>query len=276
MKDEKQSFFAEKGSSARNFHGTGEFGFDFPASRYIIAVHHIRRGRPDEKETERTVMGKSEEKRTAVRWIKWTPTAACVAFAVATEIALAVRGGAEATKYLGAAATVAFSVMLILIDARFSLNLSLFSIVLFHVHVVLAMDFGTALGFYDRLPWWDLLVHGLFGFLCCALVSSLYVRIRGEFPSGFAIAAVVLMTLGVAAIWEMYEFLADLAFKTDMQKLAQSVAAGHSPVFDTMTDLLIAVLGAAVYVPAAIVEKRRGGGLFVKKPSSDLGAKGEI
>lgn len=117
---------------------------------------------------------------------------------------------------------------------------------------------GEAGDFYERIWWWDMVLHGvsavitgLIGFL------SLYVfymthRIR------VAPIYVAILTFGLAVavgtLWEIFEFLADWFLGLNMQR---------SGLIDTMTDLMINSAGAVL---AATI-----GYYYVKNGDSLLG-----
>lgn len=84
---------------------------------------------------------------------------------------------------------------------------------------VSANVFGEILGFYLRFPWWDVMLHVIWGFLAgllgCAFAEASQ-RSRLRTP------AAVLTALGFAALsgvlWEFFEFAMDAVFVWDMQK----------------------------------------------------------
>ena len=79
--------------------------------------------------------------------------------------------------------------------------------------------FGEMLGFYIRFPWWDAVLHVIWGFLAgllgCAFLEAVQrAKLR---PTAAALTA-----LGFAALsgilWEFFEFTMDAFFPLDMQK----------------------------------------------------------
>lgn len=151
------------------------------------------------------------------------------------------------TDYLSVAAGVVFLCLLTLLNEKLHLNLSLFALSVTSVHVFLSVDCGTALGAYEFFGWWDLFVHGLFGLVTCSLFVCLYMRFCGARPNAFALVSFLLMTVGLAALWEVYEFAADLFLHSDMQGVEEAIAAGLNPLTDTITDIAIALAGAAAF-----------------------------
>lgn len=116
------------------------------------------------------------------------------------------------------------------------------------LHVVCAADLGTGLHVYDTLPWWDLFCHGYFGFNACLAVFVILVNaknVRMHFAVAVLLAFCVTMALG--ALWEITEYITDNIMGTDAQRVAESIAAGKSPLADTMEDLMITVAGCAVF-----------------------------
>ena len=61
------------------------------------------------------------------------------------------------------------------------------------------------------------------------------------------------MTMGLAGLWEIWEFVAGSITGEDPQNILGSVAAGHSPVFDTMTDMIITMAGVGVFYVKMII-----------------------
>ncbi|MDC7227078.1 MAG: hypothetical protein PQJ61_09985 [Spirochaetales bacterium] len=106
-----------------------------------------------------------------------------------------------------------------------------------------AQFLGEILDYYERFWWWDLLLHGWSGVLL-GTVGFLLVYVMNEaskvevdmspfFISFFALCFAV--TCGV--VWEVFEYLMDVIFGTNMQK---------SGLVDTMGDLIIDAAGALI------------------------------
>lgn len=92
------------------------------------------------------------------------------------------------------------------------------------IHIFAAEILGEIGCYYVRVPWWDTVVHTVWGFLCAAigyaLVDILNRKDSTHFHLSPAFLAVVAfcfsMTIGV--LWEFIEFAADRIFMLDMQK----------------------------------------------------------
>ncbi len=124
------------------------------------------------------------------------------------------------------------------------------------VFVVLACNLGSCLKFYDKIPCWDLIMHAIFGFLCSLTIFILLIRWNGckLNPIGFFVIIFV-FTMGIAAIWEVMEYVTDLITKGDAQRVEESIASGKSPVADTMEDIIIAIAGIAVFYITVLIDK---------------------
>ncbi len=106
-----------------------------------------------------------------------------------------------------------------------------------------AQFLGEINNYYERFWWWDLALHGWSGVLL-GMVGFLLVYILNEASrldvvmSPFFIAFFALcfaVTCGV--VWEVFEYLMDLFFGTNMQK---------SGLHDTMGDLIIDTIGGII------------------------------
>lgn len=90
--------------------------------------------------------------------------------------------------------------------------------------VFAAWVLGEAEEFYIRIPWWDILLHTINGFLCAAVGFALFDVLNQHPASKLKVSPVYLammafcfsMTIGV--MWEFFEFGMDYFFHLDMQK----------------------------------------------------------
>jgi len=122
---------------------------------------------------------------------------------------------------------------------------------------------GDMFDVYNLFFPWDLICHGMFGFLFSWIFTFILLRANGEKLShGVFLLIVFLATAGVAGLWEVWEFLADLLFATDGQSVAESVARGLPGTADTMEDIMIACVGVGVYLLGALIDKLNGGKLY--------------
>lgn len=154
---------------------------------------------------------------------------------------------------------------IIFANRKWKLGLPLYLVISICLHFVLAVDLGTAMGFYTRFDWWDLFVHGFFGFLGCAILYYLYLRLEKKEPNVVNLVMIVLLTVAFAALWEIYEFIADLLLHTDMQGVEEALERNISPLTDTMTDIMIAIAGAVIFYVFLFVRKK----FFVKSAIED-------
>jgi hypothetical protein len=117
---------------------------------------------------------------------------------------------------------------------------------------------GEVRDFYERIWWWDLALHGLSA-LTVGLIGFLgiyvfYMTRRIQVAAGWIATITFALAVSVGTVWEIFEFVMDWYFGFNMQK---------SGLVDTMTDLLINAIGAAI--AAAI------GYFYVYKEDSLLG-----
>ena len=121
--------------------------------------------------------------------------------------------------------------------------------VMIMIHVFLASNLGSAMGFYDKFECWDLVMHGYFGFVAALTLYLLLLRWNGDKLNRFGFFAMIFLgTLGGAAIWEMFEYTCDTLLGSDAQRVQESLLLGLSPVKDTMTDIIVAVVGVLVFL----------------------------
>ncbi|MGN0823789.1 MAG: hypothetical protein ACI4MB_01830 [Candidatus Coproplasma sp.] len=183
------------------------------------------------------------------KFIKWLPGIISELIAIVFCVVYAAIDGSKFTMYLELLASAllpfAFPVYGLISKKPMPIILSIIS----SVFVFFASNLGSALGFYDLIYCWDLIMHGAFGFLCSLIIFVLIMQWNGDKlnPIG-CLLIIFVFTLGVAALWEVWEYLADTITGGDAQRIEESIAMGKSPVADTMEDIMIAMAGSAIFL----------------------------
>lgn len=109
------------------------------------------------------------------------------------------------------------------------------------VFIFASLFLGEVADFYGRFWWWDSLLHffsalsfGAMGFL---LIFMLFEGDRYAAPHWALAVLAFCVALSIGTLWEIFEFGMDQIFGMNMQK---------SGLMDTMTDLIIDAVGAAI------------------------------
>lgn len=168
------------------------------------------------------------------------------------------------------------SLVLFLVPAFFETNFGIELPSALEIIILLFIFAAEILGelgsYYVKVPIWDTALHTINGFLCAAVGFSLVdiVNRNERFklqlsPLFLAIVAFCFsMTIGV--LWEMFEFTADMVFKTDMQKdfvvhTISSVAldptnSNKAVVIDGITDVAVngLSLGLGGYLDIGLID----------------------
>lgn len=139
-----------------------------------------------------------------------------------------------------AAATLAISFSPFIFSERLGVHVPTPFLVFSSLFAFASFFLGEVFDFYERVWWWDLLLHaasgigmGLVGFL---LVFIMFSGDRYTAPP-FAICSMAFVfAVSIGTFWELFEFGVDQFFGTSMQKTGRD---------DTMSDLVMNTLGAA-------------------------------
>ena len=106
---------------------------------------------------------------------------------------------------------------------------------------------GEINAFYQKIYFWDTMLHTINGFLCAAIGFSLVLLLNNDSRLTFDLSPLFLalvafcfsMTIGV--LWEFFECFMDLQFGMDMQK-DRVVDAIHTVMLDSsMTNTVITI-----------------------------------
>lgn len=111
------------------------------------------------------------------------------------------------------------------------------------IFVYASLFLGEVHGYYVRYWWWDAVLHtgsgfllGVLGFLLVYVLNErpdIEMHMRPRFVALFAF----MFSIGIGAIWEIFEFAMDQVFGMNMQK---------SGLVDTMWDLIVDCIGALI------------------------------
>lgn len=112
----------------------------------------------------------------------------------------------------------------------------------------LTLFLGSLNNFYERISWWDSLLHFQSGILLGFIGFILVYLLNGGAPKRLTLSPfflaffAVCFSMAMSVVWEIYEFTADSLFGFNMQR---------SGLVDTMKDLIVNTVGALVVASAA-------------------------
>lgn len=111
--------------------------------------------------------------------------------------------------------------------------------------LVADMTLGQLAGLYVAIPWYDKVLHfgssALLGMVAFLAVYMLHFIGRSRMHPWIDGAAILLLTLGLGALWEIGEFATDQVFGRATQG-----APGMVPLDDTMWDLILDGAGGLI------------------------------
>ena len=148
---------------------------------------------------------------------------------------------------------------------KFELDIPDFIYIIFICFCLAHFFCGEILGFFVKIKWWDSVLHTFSGMII-ALLSFSLINLLNKNSSGFKLniffAALFAfsLTVSIGVIWEIIEFATDTWFGTNMQRAYVSTMSGRgeallgqSALADTMKDLILDSIGAAVVCLLCII-----------------------
>jgi uncharacterized membrane protein YjdF len=139
--------------------------------------------------------------------------------------------------------------------------------IIYVVFLFAALYLGEVQRFYERVPYWDKVLHAFSGITLGALGFSLVSllndsdRVKVSLSPLFVAVFAFCFALALGAIWEIYEFTMDSAFGLNMQRYAEQSGkqlVGNDALIDTMGDLIVDAIGALVTCVAGYISLKRG------------------
>ena len=143
---------------------------------------------------------------------------------------------------------------------------------LLNLIIFIGIVFGSYLGLFDNIAWFDNFMHVLSGFVCAAFgydFACIIQRKKGQCAATLAAIFSIMFALSIAVGWEFYEFLMDTLHGTNLQlaKAGTETAMfdlakyhgeyGYIGLVDTMTDMMMNAAGGLVGMVFMIVLRNR-------------------
>ena len=140
--------------------------------------------------------------------------------------------------------------------------------VLYMIFLYCAIFLGEVASFYAKIPHWDDMLHamssvmtGFFGYMLIAILNR-EARSKLDLSPFFVALFAFCFSVTIGTAWEIYEFLADSALGLNMQKFMEAdgvLLVGKEALYDTMKDLIVDTLGAAIASIVGILSMHRKG-----------------
>ncbi len=131
---------------------------------------------------------------------------------------------------------------------------------LFLLFIFIAQALGSVLNFYQMFYFYDKLVHFSSGVLDSFV--GVFILVKFDRYSNkktiFNCIMIIFTVMAIAGFWEIFEFTGNLLFGGDAQRV---VATG---VNDTMTDILVALLGSILVCISYLYEQANNKILLIK------------
>lgn len=111
---------------------------------------------------------------------------------------------------------------------------------LYLAFLFISLILGSIFRFYEITTWFDKFAH-LFSGIVTALLGLIIIKrwkVKSEHQRWFEFIFINGLSLAIAGLWEIYEFIAGWAISADLQRVAST------GVSDTMWDMIIAMVGS--------------------------------
>lgn len=112
---------------------------------------------------------------------------------------------------------------------------------------------GATVEFYNEFSYYDKITHTISGILT-ALLAMLLLKQLGMYDENkifFNVLFIISVTLSVAVCWEFFEYIANIFFGGDAQRVAKT------GVNDTMQDMLVAFVGSIIVSDLYVIEEKK-------------------
>lgn len=149
---------------------------------------------------------------------------------------------------------------------KMKLNITEIIELMYLLFLILASLFGSILHFYGLIYWFDSFTHYISGILTALLGFMILIGFDkyNEKDYLFNIIYIILFSLAVAALWEIFEFTADNLLNGDAQRVLET------GVTDTMKDIICAFMGSVLISFCYLYEYKENKKMLVKSFLNNL------
>ena len=148
---------------------------------------------------------------------------------------------------------------LYIVQKIFKIKINEYINLVYIIFIFMAHFLGVICELYNYIYWFDKFVHFLSGIVTSFIAIYLLVKFKKDKNIFFDILYIIAITLMVASLWEVFEYLSSFYFNLDPQKV---VLTG---VTDTMGDIIVAFLGSILVSIFYYFEIKYNYNLLIKK-----------
>lgn len=192
------------------------------------------------------------------------------ASAVTLIVYLVVMQQSDAVKILEACVALLIPLIIPLLNRILHIRIPFAFNVVLTVFSFAAIDFASVLDFYTLIPHFDKVMHTAFGIVGGFGVFIFLLYGNGSKLKPWCFFLLILLSvLGMAAIWEIYEFIASSIINSNMQgwipdmnefgdMTVREFFSDYNPLWDTIWDMIVAAFGVFIFYGLVIVDKLCG------------------
>jgi hypothetical protein len=149
-------------------------------------------------------------------------------------------------KFFGSAALILFSFVPFVLSRRAykkNIYIPYYLHSTFLIFVFAALYLGPILEFYKKFWWWDIAIHVVSGLVLTTIGSFIIHVISYKGLTNFKnvpffeVCFCFFLSVSLHSVWEIYEFVSDVLFKTKMMEF---------DLIDTMSDMLLNLIGSVI------------------------------
>lgn len=141
----------------------------------------------------------------------------------------------EASKMILGILSIILLMVPIILEKFIKIKIEKYIKLIYYFFLLISFILGGLFALYYKTLYFDLLVHFLFGFLLSIIIGT-----KLKISSWKKFFLILMIVLSIGFFWETLEFLGDVFMGSDHQEKI-------SGAIDTMTDLLISLLGCFIY-----------------------------
>lgn len=168
------------------------------------------------------------------------------------------------------AGAIAIPLVIPLFNLIFKLRIKPFINYIIGLFGISTVMFGAVLDLYTIFPYYDKVVHTLFGLVGGLIIIAFLNYNKIEFNNKFVKFLIVLLAvLGLAACWEIYEYSFSMIFGRDLQgwmpnldqvgnMTVEEYFKTYNPLWDTMWDIIVALFGVLILYGLLFIDSITG------------------
>lgn len=123
-------------------------------------------------------------------------------------------------------------------------------LVIYYIYLTILLVLGCLFNLYNIITFYDDIAHFINGIVSSIFICFILKKYKAFNNPIFIIISIIMITLGISALWELFEYFTSILFNLDIQHVIDT------GVTDTIIDILMSFIASIMFSLYYIKDKK--------------------